>query len=226
MAITPLPHPTPAGVVAAACAELGAATGSLWSARLGWLVAGGGCSGSRLWQRRWRPVCWRFEVETARRGWAGGRRPLVQPPGGHHAAAGPACRGARRVVDLRGAVSRCALCATQWFSPDQAGVIVDAVDRLPLAEQSRPRRAGADRGGRAAQTPPTCTGRFAIWSGWSTDGDQRCRRAGAGPRGAWWSTSTGLPERQRRRLRRDPVHGPGSVEDGATLRAEPVKFSV
>ena len=33
MAITPLPLPTPAGVVGAACAELDAVTGSLWSGR-------------------------------------------------------------------------------------------------------------------------------------------------------------------------------------------------
>ena len=41
MAITPLPLPTPAGVVSAACEELDAAPGSLWSARTsGELVAG------------------------------------------------------------------------------------------------------------------------------------------------------------------------------------------
>ena len=33
MAITPFPHPTPSGVVGAACAELDALTGSLWLAR-------------------------------------------------------------------------------------------------------------------------------------------------------------------------------------------------
>ena len=41
MAITPLPLPTPAGAVAAACAGLDAVAGSLWSAReAGELVAG------------------------------------------------------------------------------------------------------------------------------------------------------------------------------------------
>jgi hypothetical protein len=41
MAITPLPLPTPSGVVAAACASLDAVAGSLWSARpVGELVAG------------------------------------------------------------------------------------------------------------------------------------------------------------------------------------------
>ena len=41
MAITPIPHPTPAGVVSAACAELDAVAGPLWSARgAGELVAG------------------------------------------------------------------------------------------------------------------------------------------------------------------------------------------
>ena len=33
MAITPLPQPTPAGVVAGACADLASLTGSLWAAR-------------------------------------------------------------------------------------------------------------------------------------------------------------------------------------------------
>ena len=143
MAITPLPHPTPAGVVGAACAELGVVAGSLWPARpSGELVAGV----EELQRLTAAAAALEAELlaeldvrEVAKRelGWASTADWFT------HLAGTTRSRGRRTVERARVLTSerRMTLHALRdaEVSPDQAGVIVDAVERLPLAPHTRRR---------------------------------------------------------------------------------------
>ena len=223
MAITPLPHPTPAGVVGAACAELGAATGSLWSARpSGELVAGV----EEL--QRLKAVAAALEAEllaelevrqTARRelGWGSTADWFSHLAGTTRRQGRRAVEHARLLTSGRGATLRALRDAV--VSPDQAGVIVDAVDRLPLAEQVRVRgeRVLIAEAGRLNATDLHRAGRHLVRVV-DPDGDERRaeRELDREERGAHLHRFLSVSDDGCGGIR---FTGRGSVEDGATLRA-------
>lgn len=143
MAITPFPHPTPAGVVGAACAELDALSGSLWSARTnGELVAGV----EELQQLKARTAALEAELlaEVDVRGVAKKELSWGSTVDWFTHLAGTTRRGGKRVVvhaKLLVGERTATLDALRagTVSPDQAGVIVDAIERLPMAGHVRRR---------------------------------------------------------------------------------------
>ncbi len=143
MAITPLHHPTPAGVVAAACGELDSLTGTLWSARTsGELVAG-----VEVLQRlKAKTAALEAELladldvrETAKKDLAWGSTADWFT----HLAGTTRRQGKRTVVHAKLLVSERTATLDSLragtVSPDQAGVIVDAIERLPQAGHVRRR---------------------------------------------------------------------------------------
>jgi Domain of unknown function (DUF222) len=139
MAITPLPYPTPACVVAAACAELDAVAGSLWSARGSGELVAGVAELQRL-KDKVAELLAELEVrDTARRdlGWGSAADWFTH-------LAGTTRRQGRQTVAQAGILltERAAtLDALRegTVSPEQASVLVEAVERLPLAEHVRRR---------------------------------------------------------------------------------------
>lgn len=143
MAITPLPHPTPAGVVGAACAEMDALAGSLWAARAAEeLVAGV----EELQRLKAKAAALEAELlaeldvrETARRelGWGSTVDWFTHLAGTTRRQGRKAVAQARVLVTAR--VATLDALRDGAVSPEQASVVVDAVERLPLAEHVRRR---------------------------------------------------------------------------------------
>ena len=143
MAITPFPHPTPAGVVAGACAEIGALHEVLWSARpSGELVAGV----EELQRLKAKAAALEAELvaeldvrETARRelGWGSTADWFTHLAGATRRQGRRTVEHARLLTTER--TTTLAGLAAGEVSPEQAGVVVDAVERLPLAEHVRRR---------------------------------------------------------------------------------------
>lgn len=143
MAITPLPHPTPAGVVGAARVELGGLRDTLWSARsaeelvagveeLQLLKAAAAALEAEL-------LAELDEREVPRRelGWGSTADWFTHLAGTTRRQGKRTVAHARRLTgDL--AATHDALTAG-LVSPDQAAVVVDAVDRLPSGEHVRRR---------------------------------------------------------------------------------------
>ena len=143
MAITPMPHPTPAGVVGAACAEIASQHGVLWSARPSVELVGAVEELQRL-----KAAAAALEAEllaeldarqTATRelGWGSSADWFT------HLAGTTRRQGKRTVEHARLLTTSChttlQALRNAEVSPDQAHVIVDSVDRLPLTEHVRRR---------------------------------------------------------------------------------------
>lgn len=143
MAITPFPHPTPAGAVGTACTELDSLTGSLWSARTDdELVAGV----EELQQLKARAAALEAELLAEVDVRAVAKRALAWGSTADwytHLAGTTRRHGKRTIAHARLLVGdrTATLQALRrgTVSPDQAGVIVDAIERLPLAEHLRRR---------------------------------------------------------------------------------------
>ncbi|WP_432478245.1 DUF222 domain-containing protein [Nocardioides sp. GXQ0305] len=223
MAITPFPQPTPAGVVGGACVEIGGLQEALWSARPDEeLVAGveelqrlraasAALEASLLAELDAR------EVPRRRLGWGSTSDWYT------HVAGTTRRQGKRTVEHARALVSE----RTQTWqalrdgevSPDQADVIVAAVERLPLAPHVRRRGEVAllEEAGRLNATDLHRAGRH-LATVVDPDRDEReaekalDREDRAAHLGRFLTISDdgcgGI------RLR-----GHGTVEDGATLRA-------
>ena len=223
MAITPLPHLTPAGAVGAACSGLEAVAGSLWSARgTGELVAGV----EELQRLRSKTAALEAELlaeldarEVARRGlgWGSTADWFTHVAGitrrqGRKAVAHAGLLVTQRAATLdalrQGAVS-----------PEQASVVVDAVERLPLAEHVRRRgeQVLLEEAGRLNATDLHRAGRH-LASVVDPDRDEREaeRALDREDRAAHLGRFLTVSEDGRGGIR---VRGGGSVEDGASLRA-------
>ncbi len=142
MAITPLPHPTPAGVVRQACAVLDPLATTLWSARSDEEVTAGLEQLQRL-KATTAAVEAQLLAEVdvrgtaKRRGWASTTDWFTHVAGTTRRAGRRAVVHARLLTTQRRATLTGLLDGT--VSPDQAEVILDAVDRLPLADHVRRR---------------------------------------------------------------------------------------
>ena len=143
MAITPLPRPTPCGAVRAARAELGGLTDVLWSARPDDELVTGVEELQRL-----KATAAALEAEllaeldvrgTAKQslGWGSTADWFTHLAGTTRRQGKRTVEHARLLTTDRGSTLQ-AMRAGE-ISPDQADVIVDAVDRLPLAAHTRRR---------------------------------------------------------------------------------------
>ena len=223
MAITPLPLPTPAGAVGVACDELDAVSGSLWSARGAEELVAGVAELQRL---KAKTAALEAELlaeiderDTARRelGWgstadwfthlAGTTRRL-----GRKAVAHAGILVGERVETLealRGGL----------VSPDQALVVVDSLERLPLAEHVRRRgeQLLLEEAGRLNATDLHRAGRH-LASVVDPDRDERETEKALDreDRAAHLGRHLTVTEDGCGGIR---VRGRGSVEDGAVLRA-------
>ena len=143
MAITPLPQPTPARVVGAAGRELDAISGSLWSARgSDELVAGV----EELQRLKAKAAALEAELlaeldvrETAKRelGWGSTADWFTHLAGTTRRLGRKTVAHARILLTERTATLDALREGT--VSPEQAAVVVDALDRLPLADHVRRR---------------------------------------------------------------------------------------
>ncbi len=223
MAITPLPSPTPAGVVGAACAELGSLHGALWSARTAEALVGGVEELQRL---KASAAALEAELiaeldarETPRRelGWG-------STADWYAHCAGTTRRQGKRAVEHARALTQdrsATLAALQEgsVSPDQAGVILAAVDRLPSAEHTRRRgeRVLLEEAGRLNATDLHRVGRHLINV---VDPEREDREAEKAlereDRAAHLSRHLTISDDGVGGIR---LRGRGTVEDGATLRA-------
>lgn len=143
MAITQLPHPTPAGAVDAACEGIDAVAGSLWSARgSGELVAGV----EELQRLKAKAAALEAELLVE----LGARRTAKKALGWASTAdwfthlAGTTRRQGRKTVAHAGILlterpATFEALREGAVSPEQADVILDALDRLPLKEEVRRR---------------------------------------------------------------------------------------
>jgi len=223
MAIAPLPHPTPAGVVAAACTEVASQRGVLWAARPSAELVAGVEELQRL-----KAAAGALEAEllaelvvrdTAKQelGWgstvdwythlAGATRRQGKRTGRARPAA-----DRRTHRDARGA-------GRGHGSPDQAGVIVSALERLPMAEHVRRRgeRVLVEEAGRLNATDLARVGRH-LARVLDPDGEERRteRELDREERGAHLHRFLSVSDDGCGGIR---VRGHGSVEDGAVLRA-------
>ena len=223
MAITPLPHPTPAGVVGVACDELDAVSFSLWSARCeGELVAGV----EALQRLKAKAAALEAQLlaeidvrDTARRklGWGSTADWFT------HLAGTTRCQGRKVVAQAGMLVTERAATLDALregaVSPEQASVVVDAVERLPLAEHVR--RHGEqvllEEAGRLNATDLQRAGRH-LASVVDPDHDEREaeRALDREDRAAHLGRFITVTEDGCGGIR---VRGGGSVEDGAVLRA-------
>jgi hypothetical protein len=223
MAITPLPLPTPAGVVAEACAGLDAVAGSLWSARgSGELVAGV----EALARLKAKAAALEAELlaeldarQVAKKdlGWGSTVDWYT------HLAGTTRRLGRRTVAQARILVTERAstLEALQAgaVSAEQASVVVDALDRLPLAEHLRRRgeQVLLEEAGRLNATDLHRTGRH-LASVVDPDRDEREAEKALDREelAAHLARSFSVTEDGCGGIR---VRGRGSVEDGVVLRA-------
>ena len=223
MAITPLPHPTPGGVVGAACTGLAAVAGSLWSARPAAELVAGVEELQRL-----KAVAAALEAElvaeldvrqVARRelGW-GSTADWFS-----HLAGTTRGRGRKTVAHARllttDRVATLQALRDGEISPDQVDVVVSAVERLPLAEHLRRRgeRVLLEEAGRLDATDLHRAGRHLV-SVVDPEGEERAaeRALEREERAAHLGRFLSIGEDGCGGIR---VSGRGSVEDGAVLRA-------
>ena len=223
MAITPFPHPTPAGVVGTACAEIDSLTGSLWSARTdGDLVAGV----EELQQLKARAAALEAEllaeidvraVPKRELAWGSTADWFTHLAGTTRRQGKRTVEHAKRLVAERTATLDALRQGT--VSPDQAGVIVDAIERLPLADHVRRRgeQVLIEEAGRMNATDLHRAGRHLARV---VDPDREERDAEKAldreERAAHLDRHLSITEDGCGGVR---IKGRGSVEDGATLRA-------
>ena len=223
MAITPLPHPTPAGVVAAARAEVASQRGALWSARPSAELVDGVQELQRL---KAATVALEAELlaeldvrDTAKRelGWGSTADWYTHLAGTTRRQGKRTVEHARLLTGVR-AVTLEAL-AGGTVSPDQAGVIVSALERLPMAEHVRRRgeRVLVEEAGRLNATDLHSAGRH-LAQVVDPDGEERRaeRELDREERGAHLHRFLSVSDDGCGGIR---VRGRGSVEDGAVLRA-------
>ena len=223
MAITPLPLPTPASVVGAACGELDVVAGSLWSARgSGELVAGV----AALQRLKAKTTALEAELlaeldarDTAKRelGWGSTADWFTHLAGTTRRQGRKAVAHARILVCER--VETLEALREGEVSAEQAVVVVDAVERLPLAEHVRRRgeQVLLEEAGRLNATDLHRAGRH-LASVVDPDRDEREAEKALDreDRAAHLGRSFTVTEDGCGGIR---VRGHGSVEDGAVLRA-------
>jgi hypothetical protein len=223
MAITPLPQPTPARVVGAACRELDAVAGSLWSARGSEeLVAGV----EELQRLKAKAAALEAELlaeldvrETAKRelGWGSTADWFTHLAGTTRRLGRKTVAHARILLTERSAT----LDALREgvVSPEQASVVVDALDRLPLAEHVRRRgeQVLLEEAGRLNATDLHRTGRHlaAVVDPDRAERDTE-KALDREDRAAHLTRGLAVTEDGCGGIR---IRGGGSVEDGAVLRA-------
>jgi hypothetical protein len=223
MAITPLPQPTPARVVGAACRELDGVAGSLWSARGSEeLVAGV----EELQRLKAKTAALEAELlaeldvrETAKRelGWGSTADWFTHLAGTTRRLGRKTVAHARILLTERSAT----LDALREgaVSPDQASVVVDALDRLPLAEHVRRRgeQVLLEEAGRLNATDLHRAGRHLV-SVVDPDREERAAEKALDreDRAAHLGRFLTVAEDGCGGIR---LRGQGSVEDGAVLRA-------
>ncbi|MGZ8744246.1 MAG: DUF222 domain-containing protein [Nocardioides sp.] len=223
MAITPFPHPTPAGVVAEACAGLDSWAGTLWSARTdGELVTGV----EELQRLKAKTAALEAELLAELDARQVPRRQLAwgSTAEWYTHLAGATRRGGRRTVAHAALLvgersATLAALRAGTVSPDQAGVIVDAVDQLPRATHLRRRgeQVLIAEAGRLNATDLHHAGRHLARV---TDPDRAERDAEKAlareDRAAHLGRFLTISADGRGGIR---LQGAGTVEDGATLRA-------
>ena len=223
MAITPLPHPTPAGVVAAACAGLDAVAGSLWSARgAGELVAGV----AELQRLKAKAAALEAELlaelearQTAKQdlGWGSTVDWFTHLAGTTRRQGRQAVAHAQILLTERAATLDALREGT--VSPEQASVVLEAIERLPLAEHVRRRgeQVLLAEAGRLNATDLHRAGRH-LASVVDPDRDEREAEKALDreDRAAHLGRVLTVTEDGRGGIR---IRGGGSVEDGAVLRA-------
>ena len=223
MAITPLPHPTPAGVVTAACAGLDAVAGSLWSARgAGELVAGV----AELQRLKAKAAALEAELlaelearQTAKQdlGWGSTVDWFTHLAGTTRRQGRQAVAHARMLVTERAATLDALREGT--VSPEQASVVLEAIERLPLAEHVRRRgeQVLLAEAGRLNATDLHRAGRH-LASVVDPDRDEREAEKALDreDRAAHLGRLLTVTEDGRGGIR---IRGGGNVEDGAVLRA-------
>ena len=223
MAITPLPHPTPAGVVAAARAEVASQRGALWSARPSAELVEGVQELQRL---KAAAVALEAELlaeldvrDTAKRelGWGSTADWYAHLAGTTRRQGKRTVEHARLLTGVRAATLEALAGGT--VSPDQAGVIVSALERLPMAEHVRRRgeRVLVEEAGRLNATDLHSAGRH-LARVVDPDGEERRaeRELDREERGAHLHRFLSVSDDGCGGIR---VRGRGSVEDGAVLRA-------
>ncbi len=223
MAITPLEHPTPAAVVSAACGELDAVAGSLWSARgVGELVAGV----QELQRLKAKAAALEAELlaeldvrQTAKQdlGWGSTVDWFTHLAGTTRRQGRQAVTHASTLVAER--VSTLEALREGAVSPEQASVVIEAVERLPLAEHVRRRgeQLLLEEAGRLNATDLHRAGRH-LASVVDPDRDEREaeRALDREDRAAHLGRLLTVTEDGCGGIR---IRGGGSVEDGAVLRA-------
>jgi len=223
MAITPLPQPTPAGAVGVACRELDAVTGSLWSARgTGELVAGV----QELQRLKAKTAALEAELlaeldvrDTAKRelGWGSTADWFTHLAGTTRRLGRRAVAHARILLTERAATLEAL--REGAVSAEQASVLVEAVERLPLAEHVRRRGEAVllEEAGRLNATDLHRAGRH-LASVVDPDRDEREAEKALDreDRAAHLGRLLTVTEDGCGGVR---VRGRGSVEDGAVLRA-------
>ncbi|MGH3347891.1 MAG: DUF222 domain-containing protein [Nocardioides sp.] len=229
MAITPLPQPTPAGVVAGVCAEIDSIAGMLWSARPdGELVAGveelqrlkaktAALEASMLAEVEVR------DLPRKQLAWGSTADWFTHLAGTTRRQGRRSVEHAKRLISERRATH--AALAAGSVSPDQAGVIIDAVEQLPLAEQLRRRgeQVLLEEAGRLNATDLHRAGRHLAAV---VDPDREEREAEKGldreERAAHLGRHLSISEDGCGGVR---IKGRGSLEDGALLRAALLPFT-
>ena len=223
MAITPLPQPTPAGAVGVACRELDAVTGSLWSARgTGELVAGV----QELQRLKAKTAALEAELlaeldvrDTAKRelGWGSTADWFTHLAGTTRRLGRQVVAHARVLVTERSATLEAL--REGAVSTEQASVLVEAVERLPLAEHVRRRGEAVllEEAGRLNATDLHRAGRH-LASVVDPDRDEREAEKALDreDRAAHLGRLLTVTEDGCGGIR---VRGRGSVVDGAVLRA-------
>ncbi len=223
MAITPLEHPTPAGALAAACAELEAVAGSWWSARgSGELVAGV----EELQRLKAKAAALEAELlaeldarQTAKQelGWGSTADWFTH-------LAGTTRRQGRRAVAHAGILvteraGTLEALRAGAVSAEQASVVLDALERLPLAEHVRRRgeQLLLEEAGRLNASDLHRAGRH-LASVVDPDRDEREAEKALDreDRAAHLGRVLTVTEDGCGGIR---IRGGGSVEDGAALRA-------
>ena len=223
MAITPLPLPTPAGVVGAACAELDAVTGSLWSGRGDAELVAGVAELQRLKAKTaaleaelWAELDVR---ETAKRdlGWGSTADWFTHLAGTTRRLGRQAVAHARILATERAATLEAL--REGAVSPEQTSVLLEAVERLPLAEHLRRRGEAVllEEAGRLNATDLHRAGRH-LASVVDPERDEREAEKALDreDRAAHLGRFVTVTDDGCGGIR---IRGAGSVEDGAVLRA-------
>ncbi|MEJ7795894.1 MAG: DUF222 domain-containing protein [Nocardioides sp.] len=223
MAIIPLSFPTPVGGVRAACAELDSMAGVLWSARRSSELVAGVEELQRLKAKTAALEADLLaeldvrEVPKRELAWGSTADWYTHLAGTTRRQGKRTVEHAKLLVGYRTATLDALHDGT--VSPDQAGVIVDAVERLPLAEHVRRRgeQVLLEEAGRLNATDLARVGRHLAAV---VDPEREERKAEQDldreERAAHLSRCLSISDDGCGGVR---IKGRGSVEDGATLRA-------